>query len=111
MYLCFLLIFFIHHSQGYLAGAGLYAIQEHFPSLDLVHERTKMFADRLANLGFILESPPETNMLLVQLPENLMKKCPNGNISPLYFEDLVEPIAYSENILLPETPDLFYIIK
>ncbi len=49
---------------GILAAAGLYALEHHVERLALDHENARRLARGLARLGFPVEPPPETNMVL-----------------------------------------------
>ena len=61
---------------GILAAAGLYALEHHVKRLAQDHANARRLAAGLARLGFPVESPPETNMVLfgVQDPAGFLRE-------------------------------------
>jgi len=49
---------------GILAAAGLYALEHHVERLAEDHANARRLAEGLAELGFPVEAPPETNILM-----------------------------------------------
>jgi len=52
---------------GLLAAAGLYALEHHIERLKDDHANARRFATGLEKLGFRVDSPPETNMVMFQV--------------------------------------------
>jgi threonine aldolase len=53
--------------SGILAAAGLYALEHHLPHLARDHEHARAFADRLAECRAVRVTPPETNIVMMDL--------------------------------------------
>jgi threonine aldolase len=53
---------------GILAAAGLYALDHHLPHLAYDHAHATLLADRLADHPRIELVPPETNIVMIDLP-------------------------------------------
>jgi threonine aldolase len=53
--------------SGILAAAGLYALEHHLPHLAEDHEKARGLADRLAECRAVRVTPPETNIVLIDL--------------------------------------------
>jgi len=51
---------------GFLAGACLYALENHFPNLNKDHAAAKILAHRLEEMGYKLIKRPDTNMVWVE---------------------------------------------
>jgi len=58
---------------GHLAGACLYALENHFPQLNKDHAAAKILSNRLENLGYNLIKRVDTNMVWVDDSNALVK--------------------------------------
>ena len=57
--------------SGYLAAAGVYALENHVARLREDHEKAKELGNTLANLSVVKKvEPQETNILIFELDEN-----------------------------------------
>ncbi|HSC52819.1 MAG TPA: GntG family PLP-dependent aldolase [Phnomibacter sp.] len=57
---------------GYLAAAGIHAIQHHLPKLALDHQHAAMVAEVLARKSWVSEVlPPETNILIFKTTDTM----------------------------------------
>jgi len=56
---------------GILAAAGLYALEHHVSRLAEDHENARRFAAGIEKLGFRVESPPETNMVMFEVADTM----------------------------------------
>jgi threonine aldolase len=54
---------------GILAAAGLHALEHHVARLADDHANARRLADGLAKLGFAVDPPPETNMVLFRVED------------------------------------------
>jgi len=54
---------------GILAAAGLYALEHHIERLADDHANARRLAEGLAALGFPLDAPPETNMVMFRVED------------------------------------------
>jgi threonine aldolase len=57
--------------SGILAAAGLYGIEHNLPRLHEDHRRAKQFAAGLATIKDLQVVPPDTNIVMVELPSRL----------------------------------------
>jgi threonine aldolase len=55
---------------GILAAAGLYALEHHIERLADDHAGARRLAEGLANLGFRVDPPPETNMVMFAVEDS-----------------------------------------
>lgn len=53
---------------GFLAAAGIYALENHIDRLDDDHQRARALGQGLVALGYTIR-PVETNMVYVQVPD------------------------------------------
>eukprot|EP01135_Chromosphaera_perkinsii_P011109 Nk52_evm18s2340 gene=Nk52_evmTU18s2340 len=98
--------------SGVLAGAGLHAVKNNLPKLKEVHARTKRLEKILLQLGFQQsDSPTETNMVLVRIPENLKLKTSGGH-TDLVFEDMLKFICNKYDMITPggEVTDARFVL-
>ncbi|MBE0641073.1 MAG: threonine aldolase, partial [Bacteroidales bacterium] len=71
---------------GFLAAAGIYALDHHIDRLKEDHQRASLLADLLKSLSFVEEIiPPETNILIFKLksgiaPRNFLSSLASRNI-------------------------------
>ena len=54
---------------GILAAAGLHALEHHVERLADDHAHARRLAEGLAALGFAVDTPPETNMVLFRVED------------------------------------------
>jgi threonine aldolase len=54
---------------GILAAAGLFALEHHVERLALDHANARRLAEGLQELGFRVDPPPETNMVMFQVED------------------------------------------
>lgn len=60
---------------GYLAAAGIYALENNVARLEEDHGNASLLADSLQNLaGFDVKEEPQTNMVMLDLPANRFSK-------------------------------------
>ena len=80
---------------GYLAAAGIYALDNNINRLKEDHQKAQQLADVLSNCSWVeTVYPVETNILLFRLPEKLMAS------------EWVEKLAQKEIYCLAIGPDL-----
>ncbi len=75
---------------GYLAAAGLYALEHHIPLLNEDHRRAKVIAKQLKNLTFVDQVlPTETNIIIFSLkgltPADFLQKLRAYHIQAIPF--------------------------
>jgi threonine aldolase len=56
---------------GILAAAGLYALEHHIERLAEDHANARRLAAGLEKLGFVVDPPPETNMVMFRVEDEL----------------------------------------
>lgn len=57
--------------SGILAAAALYGVEHNLPRMHEDHRRAKQFADGLATITDLQVVPPDTNIVMVELPPRL----------------------------------------
>jgi threonine aldolase len=85
---------------GFLAAAGIYALDNHVKRLKEDHARARTLGEMLLKLSFVPEVfPVATNIVIGRLdgisPEDFMKKLSNQNIKSVKFgPDLVRFVTH-----------------
>ena len=54
---------------GILAAAGIYALEHHVDRLPEDHANARRLADGLRDRGFDVDGTPETNMVMLRIPD------------------------------------------
>lgn len=57
--------------SGILAAAALHGLEHHLPRLHEDHRRARVLADALATIPDLRVVPPDTNIVMIELPERL----------------------------------------
>jgi threonine aldolase len=57
--------------SGILAAAGLYALEHHVSRLAADHTHARRFATGIEKLGFRVDPPPETNMVMFEVADTM----------------------------------------
>jgi threonine aldolase len=56
---------------GILAAAGLHALEHHVERLAMDHANARRLADGLEKLGLVVDTPPETNMVMFRVEDTM----------------------------------------
>jgi threonine aldolase len=57
--------------SGILAAAALYGLEHNWPNLHEDHRRARLFAERVEGAGGARVVPPDTNIVMVDLPDGV----------------------------------------